>query len=390
MPQAAAWSNLVTGTDIELATRLRQQVEREGPMPFARFMDAALYTPGLGYYERGPGQVGRGGDFCTSVSVGPLFGGLLAAQIAGWLDAGGGDGPLELVEAGAHDGQLAHDILSALGRRRPDLLDRIHYWLIEPSVQRQNWQRLKLENVAPRVGWVADFDQLPPGGVRGVILANELLDAFPLHRLGWDASRGRWFEWGVGWQDGRFAWQRLAGSPGGPDWDEALATAGFELPGALRAVLPDGYVLEWAPGAADWWAKAARALRAGHLLTLDYGGTALELLNPARTTGTLRAYARHQVQPDPLANPGGQDLTAHVNFTQVQLAGEQAGLTTVGLFTQPDFLTRIATRLLAEGTAWTPHEIRQFQSLTHPDHLGRAFRVLVQARAPGADGRAGH
>ena len=261
MPQAAAWKNPVTGTDIELTTRLRQQVEREGAIPFARFMDAALYTPGLGYYERGPGRVGQGGDFCTSVSVGPLFGTLLAAQLAEWLDAEGGDGPLELVEAGAHDGQLAHDLLTALGRRRPDLLDRIHYWLIEPSVQRQNWQRLKLENVAPRVGWVADFDQLPRSGVRGVILSNELLDAFPVHRLGWDARQRRWFEWGVGWQDGRFTWQRLAEDAGGPDWDQALARAGFELPDALRAVLPDGYVLEWAPRAAAWWEKAARALR---------------------------------------------------------------------------------------------------------------------------------
>jgi SAM-dependent MidA family methyltransferase len=380
MPQAAAWNNLVTGTDTELATRLRQQVEREGPMPFARFMDAALYTPGLGYYERGPGQVGRGGDFCTSVSVGPLFGGLLAAQIADWLDAEGGDGPLALVEAGAHDGQLAHDILAALGRRRPDLLDRIHYWLIEPSVQRQNWQRLKLENVASRVGWVAGFDQLPPSGVRGVILSNELLDAFPVHRLGWDARRRRWFEWGVGWQEGRFTWQPLPPDTGGPDWDQALAMAGFDLPDALRAVLPDGYVLEWAPGAAAWWEQAAGALRSGRLLTLDYGFTALELLNPARTTGTLRAYARHQTGADPLANPGEQDLTAHVNFTQIQLAGERAGLQTVGLFTQPEFLSRIAARLLAHEPAWTAHEVRQFQSLTHPDHLGRAFRVLVQKR----------
>lgn len=382
MPQPAAGNTLVTGTDTELATRLRQQVEREGPMPFARFMDAALYTPGLGYYERGPGQVGRGGDFCTSVSVGPLFGDLLAAQIADWLDAEGGDGPLALVEAGAHDGQLAHDILAALGRRRPDLLDRIHYWLIEPSVQRQNWQRLKLENVASRTGWVADFDHLPPAGVRGVILANELLDAFPVHRLGWDAGRRRWWEWGVGWQDGRFCWQPLGPEAGGTDWDQALATAGFALPEALRAVLPDGYILEWAPGAAAWWEKAARALRAGHLFTLDYGCTALELLNPGRTTGTLRAYARHQAQPDPLASPGAQDLTAHVNFTQIQLAGERAGLHTEGLFTQPGFLTRIAARLLARGPAWTPPEIRQFQSLTHPDHLGRAFRVLVQSRKP--------
>ncbi|MFM1767794.1 MAG: hypothetical protein RJA22_323 [Verrucomicrobiota bacterium] len=378
MTEATARNKPVTGTNTELATRLRQQVEREGPMPFARFMEAALYTPGLGYYERGPAQVGARGDFCTSVSVGPLFGDLLADQLAEWLDACG-DGRLDLLEAGAHDGQLALDILQALSRRRHDVWERIHYCFIEPSLQRQKWQRLKLENVGARVNWVADFDQLPAGGVRGVILSNELVDAFPVHRLAWDAGRQAWLEWGVGWENGGFCW-RLLPPDAGRDWTRDLAGAGFVLPPELRAVLPQGYILEWAPGAADWWRRAAAVLRQGRLMTIDYGLTALERLDPGRAGGMLRAYARHRLAPDPLADPGSCDLTVPANFTQLQLAGEEAGLVTEGLFSQPEFLARLATRRLAGGAAWTPSEIRQFQSLTHPDHLGRAFRVLVQAR----------
>lgn len=367
----------------EIATILRRSVAREGVISFARFMETALYCPNLGYYERTADQVGRGGDFYTSVSSGPLFGALLAAHCVAGLRTLGGSGPWHLVEAGGHDGQLAHDILGALEARHPDWRDHVHYWLIEPSLQRQNRQRLKLEKFAPRVEWFASFADLPPGGVRGVILSNELLDAIPVHVLAWDALRHTWFEWGVALEGDGFAWRRLDTDR---DWAAALAGAGFELPDALLAVLPDGFVLELAPGAADWWGQAARALRQGWLLTFDYGLTALERLDPGRAQGTLRAYAGHRLVPDVLANPGGQDLTAPINFTQLQRAGEAAGLRTEGLFTQAEFLTRILTRGIPPGWAdasspWTPAEVRQFQALTHPDHLGRAFRVLVQGRS---------
>jgi len=151
-------------------------------------------------------------------------------------------------------------------------------------------------------------------------------------------------------------------------------------------VLPDGFVLEVSPAAGAWWSAASRALRAGRLLTADYGLTAIERLDPARAGGTLRACSKHHARTDVLDTPGGQDITAPVNFSQLRLAGERAGLRTEGLFTQAEFLTQIATRtteqdgrgVLAE--AWTPAQARQFQTLTHPEHLGRAFRVLVQSR----------
>ncbi len=365
-----------------VATILRQEVEQAGVLSFARFMEVALYCPKIGYYEPHTGQTGKLGDFYTSASVGPLFGELLARRFADWLEALS-PGPLQLAEAGAHDGQLAHDILSWLAAHRPQLFARIHYWIIEPSLNRQDWQRLKLESFAPRVEWFAGFHALPADGLRGVIFSNELMDAFPVHRVAWDAAGQRWFEWGVGREGGRFVWRPLQSAA---DWTARLADAGFDLPAELLAVLPDGFVLEVSPAAGEWWSAAARALRAGRLLTADYGLTALERLNPARASGTLRGYSRHRAQADVLDNPGEQDLTAHVNFTQLQRAGERAGLRTEGLFTQAQFFTRIATQAAEQdgrsgpAEAWTPEQARQFQTLTHPEHLGRAFRVLVQSR----------
>ncbi|HEU0009797.1 MAG TPA: SAM-dependent methyltransferase [Verrucomicrobiae bacterium] len=365
-----------------VATILRQEVELAGILSFARFMEVALYCPGIGYYERHTGQMGSAGDYYTSTSVGPLFGELLARRVADWLEELS-PGPLQLAEAGAHDGQLAHDILSWLAAHRPQLFARIHYWIIEPSFNRQDWQRLKLESFAPRVEWFAGFHALPASGLRGVILSNELMDAFPVHRVAWGAASQRWFEWGVGREGGRFVWRPMES---GADWTAHLADAGFDLPLELLAVLPDGFVLEVSPAAGAWWSAAARSLRAGRLLTADYGLTAIERLGPGRAGGTLRVYSRHRAQADVLDNPGEQDITAHVNFSQLQRVGERAGLRTDGLFTQAEFLTQIATRtsdrdgrgLLAE--AWTPAQARQFQTLVHPEHLGRAFRVLVQSR----------
>jgi SAM-dependent MidA family methyltransferase len=365
-----------------VATILRQEVEQAGILSFARFMEVALYCPKIGYYEGHTGQMGRAGDYYTSISVGPLFGELLARQFANWLEELS-PGPLQLAEAGAHDGQLAHDILSWLAAHRPQLFARIQYWIIEPSLNRQDWQRLKLESFAPRVEWFAAFHALPAGGLSGVIFSNELIDAFPVHRVAWDAASRRWFEWGVGLEGGRFVWRRMES---GIDWTTRLTDAGFDLPAELLAVLPDGFVLEVSPAAGEWWSAAAHALRSGRLLTADYGLTAIERLNPARAGGTLRAYSRHRAQADLLENPGEQDITAHVNFSQLQLAGEHAGLRTEGLFTQPQFLTRILTqaieqhRLAGLADASTPEQARQFQTLTHPEHLGRAFRVLVQSR----------
>lgn len=343
-------------------------------------MELALYCPKIGFYEWTQPTIGRAGAYYTSVSVGALFGELLAFQFARWLEELPVR-PAQLVEAGAHDGRLAADILAWLRGNRPSVWDRLEYWIIEPSPERQTWQRRRLEDFAGRVRWFDSFAGLPASGADRIIFSSELLDAFPVHRLGWDAARGQWFEWGVTRSGDRFVWARM--SPDPHHWSAEMRRAGLAVPPELLAVLPDGFTIELCPAAAAWWEQAAARLSRGKLLTLDYGLTDQEFWAPERTQGTLRAYYRHHVSEDVLARPGEQDLTAHVNFSQLQQAGEAAGLRTEGLFAQAQFLTRIAEQVWRADPPgnWPPARMRQFQTLIHPAHLGQAFRVLIQSRS---------
>ncbi|HWX21650.1 MAG TPA: SAM-dependent methyltransferase [Candidatus Binatia bacterium] len=400
----------------QVVEKIASEISSAGAIPFSRFMELALYCPVYGYYEAEKDILGRQGDYYTSVSVGPLFGGLLAAQLAEWLGQcgarnagaglsqtwsaksingsgaqrekdGGAQEPLHLVEAGAHRGELARDILTWMREHRPSLFQQMEYWIIEPSDRRHQWQQQTLAEFKAKLHWAKTLDELAVGtvpasagpSVRGVIFSNELLDSFPVHRLGWDAHNRRWFEWGVTLNDGRFTWTRLSRDASGFTFDASrLPPPASRLPDFL----PDAFTLELCPAAEDWWRQAAGVLQCGRLLTFDYGLTEEEFLVPERTEGTLRAYHRHQLVSDVLGLPGEQDITAQVNFTALQKAGECAGLVTEAFLSQSRFLTGIAARIwkgeLAFGE-WTPARARQFQTLTHPDHLGRAFRVLIQA-----------
>jgi SAM-dependent MidA family methyltransferase len=204
----------------------------------------------------------------------------------------------------------------------------------------------------------------------GIIFSNELLDAMPVRRFGWDAKNKKWFEWGIAVDDKNFIWKKIQSSE-------------FRVQSSdLESVLPDGYTIETSPAAENWWRKAAGILHRGKLLTIDYGLTADELFSPARANGTLRGYFRQHTADNVLANVGEQDLTAHVNFSAIQKVGEEAGLKTEFFCTQPQFLTQILA-LTQRGQnfgEWNARRTRQFQTLTHPEHLGRAFRVLVQSR----------
>ena len=360
------------------AEKIRAAIAEQGAIPFARFMDLALYCPLCGYYEKKEDTPGRRGDFYTSVSVGSLFGELLAFQFAAWLEAEDSNQMSEfrIVEAGAQDGRLAKDILDWLKLQRPELFGLITYWIVEPSPQRQRWQTETLNEFGAKVRWVADLKTIAPRTLCGVIFSNELLDAMPVHRLGWDANQREWFEWGVTLEKERFAWMRLP-TP------VHVSHFTFHVPPELLAVLPDGFTTEICPVAESWWREAADWLKRGKVLTLDYGLAAEEFFAPSRANGTLRAYRQHRVSDDVLANAGEQDLTAHVNFTTIQSAGETVGLKTEASCSQSQFLTHIAQQAWREENVfgeWTKEQTRQFQTLTHPEHLGQAFRVLIQSR----------
>jgi SAM-dependent MidA family methyltransferase len=351
---------------------IEDEVALKGAVSFARFMELALYCPNFGYYEQQGESPGRAGDYFTSVSVGPLFGELLATRFAGWLGRMPG-GARQIVEAGAHDGRLARDILRRLQTHHPGVFESLDYWILEPSALRRKSQEETLGQFPGRVRWFGSWNELPSSGVHGVIFSNELLDAMPVHRLGWDARAQKWFEWGVTLEKGHFAWTKLSR----PEEGVPIPV----LPEKLLAVLPDGFTTEACPAAVVWWRRAAEALRVGKLLAFDYGLTAEQFFAPERRDGTLRAYFRHHATADVLARPGEQDLTASVNFSVIRDAGESAGLTTEIFATQAQFLTEIAAGLAGDpkNQEWLAASARQFQTLTHPEHLGRTFRVLVQA-----------
>jgi SAM-dependent MidA family methyltransferase len=375
-----------------LAKIIAGEVRKSGIIPFARFMELALYCPVYGYYEKEADTVGRSGDFVTSVSVGRLFGELLAFQFADWLGQMTEPTPharcrtpmLRIVEAGAHDGGLCEDILCWLRKRRTRLRERIEYWIIEPSGRRRERQQIRLERFAPRVRWFSDFHSarrqcsgLEPREpwLDGIIFSNELLDAMPVHRLGWDASKKHWFEWGVAFESDHFVWAKM------PKLDPRVRIPA--CPPVLLECLPDGFIVEICTAADTWWTETAGVLRQGKLLTIDYGASAEEIFASGQKGGTLRAYHRHRVTDDVLTNPGGLDITAHVNFTAIQTAGESAGLKTEALVSQARFLTQIAQKTWEKPAGfgeWASAHTRQFQTLTHPEHLGRSFLVLVQSR----------
>lgn len=350
-------------------------------------MRLALYCPVYGFYEKEEDRIGRNGDFYTSVSVGNLFGELLAFQFAEWLlECQSGTRPVQIVEAGAHRGDLAKDILIWFRDHCPEIFQRLQYVIIEPSSIRQKWQSATLAAYGNKVIWLSRITH-NASRITGVIFANELLDAMPVRRFGWDALKRTWFEWAVTLNNDNLAWARLDCSRRREEADGTPARQNpmcspFEINEDLLAVLPHSFAFDTSPEAQIWWQNASRALEHGRLMTIDYGATSQELISPERINGTLRAYYRHHATTDLLANPGDQDLTAHVNFSALIVAGEANGLKTERFETQAQFLTNIVSRAQKNGPTqqWTPARARQFQTLTHPEHLGHSFRVLVQSR----------
>jgi SAM-dependent MidA family methyltransferase len=364
------------------------EIKKRGAISFEEFMRLALYCPVYGFYEKERDRIGRNGDFYTSVSVGKLFGELLAFQFAQWLlECQSGTRPVQIVEAGAHRGDLARDILAWFRDHRPELFQRLEYLILEPSAPRKEWQSDTLGSFK-NVRWLSCITH-HASRFHGIIFANELLDAMPVRRFGWDAKRKSWFEWGITLKDGELAWTHLDCSRRreeadvAKDWESPFPDVGAYLRSeSLLAVLPDGFTFETCAEAQLWWQDAARALERGKLMTIDYGMTSEELISPERKDGTLRGYYRHHVTSNLLANPGDQDLTAHVNFSDLITAGEANGLKTEIFETQAQFLTRVFLEIQKTdlGGKQNSVPVRQFQSLTHPEHLGHSFRVLVQAR----------
>lgn len=338
-----------------------------GWLPFPRFMDAALYAPGLGYYMAGQARFGAGGDFVTAPEISPLFARCLAKQVAELLArAGGGD----VVEYGAGSGALAAELLQALGGL--DTLPR-RYRIVEISGPLRAAQQARIAALPEFAGRVEWLDGPPAGAWQGVALANEVVDAMPVERF--RATAAGCEALGVIAASGGFAWQsRPADAP------LASAVAG------LGVSLPVGYVSEWRPMLPAWISTATGSLHRGALLLVDYGLPRAQYYHPSRDGGSLCAFYRHRRMDDVFARPGLQDLTAWVDFTAVAEAAAAAGLEVAGFATQAHFLAALGIdRELAAAQqgagAREALALRQGASmLLLPGEMGERFKVMALTR----------
>jgi SAM-dependent MidA family methyltransferase len=356
-PDARAHSDRV-------AEHIRGEIAASGGwISFARYMELALYAPGLGYYSAGAKKLGRAGDFVTAPEISPLYGQTLARQVNQILEAGLD----EVLEVGAGSGALAATLLEEL--ERSGKVPR-NYLILELSADLRERSRdtlaARVPHLLERVAWL---NRLPPA-FSGVVLGNEVLDAMPAHIV--RVQGGRLEEGGVGVRSARL------------DWSWRLASG--ELIEIARALdLPEGFRTEIQLAARGFLRSLAGVLEKGVALFVDYGFPQKEYYHSQRREGTLMCHYRHHAHSDPFFLPGLQDITSHVDFSAVAAAGRAGGLELVGYTSQAQFLvncgiTDVMSRTPAEdGTKFLPLA-NQANRLMNPAEMGELFKVIALAR----------
>jgi len=354
----------------QLKRQITAQIAAQGGwLSFADYMQLCLYAPGLGYYSAGSHKLGAGGDFSTAPEISPLFGRALAVHIA---DAASQIDGFEILEFGAGSGKLAVDILQQLHRLN-SLPAR--YLILEASADLQQRQRDRIETQLPalahRVNWLSQM----PSGFKGIMLANEVCDAMPVHLL--DFSENAVMERGVSAGSQGFNWQNKAIE------DLRLLKPAAEI---RKQIGHQHYLTEVNLFASDWMRSLADSLSQGAAFIIDYGYPFSEYYRPERTQGTLRCYYRQQAHDNPLVLPGLQDITAHVDFTALAEQALAADLDVAGFHEQSDFLLAGDITVLAAemeqqlGTIdWLPHS-SALKQLMMPGALGHQFKVLSLTR----------
>lgn len=360
-PSAAAQA-----VSTQLQAHIRSAIHDSGNwLSFARYMELALYAPGLGYYSAGSTKLGHAGDFITAPELSALFARCLARQVGELIDAGLSD----VIEIGAGNGALAADLLTALARlgRLPE-----RYLILEVSADLRERQHARLIEYAPETLSRVEWLDVLPSRLHAVLIANEVLDAIPTQV--------------ICKHDGRIEEAGVAVGADGDSFERRYRPAsGGLLEAATALALPDDYETEINLAARAFVKSFARVIERGALLFFDYGFPAAEYYHPQRSRGTLMCHYRHHAHDDPFALVGLQDITAHVDFTAVADAGAEAGIDVLGYTTQAQFLVNCGiTEILAETPA---EDVRayaplaaQAQKLTSPAEMGELFKVLALGR----------
>ncbi len=376
--------------DPALVDFLRRQISAHGPVTFKWFMQQALYHPQFGYYGAGKARIGRRGDFYTSVSVGRIFGELMAKQFEEmWLRM---NKPLSftIVEEGAHSGQFAHDVLHWMKTYSPEFFHAAKYWIAEPNSRLQQEQQAML-STWPRnkVRWCQSLFDLEAGSLCGVHFSNELLDAFPVH-LVTSTDGGPWEENFVDTKKEGF--HLVYGPPSNSQLRAHLEKLPRH-PAPPGATGPQTYTTEVNLAAARWIEDVGKVMTSGYVLLADYGYPRDVYYFPERTTGTLMTYRDQQKSGQPLESIGERDITAHVDFTTLAERAEAVGLKLTGFCDQHHFLIGLGKdellkieRSIKEMTPELLHFVRSFKTLMHPSTMGMAFKfICFQKNVPASE-----
>ena len=359
----------------ELLQIIRDEIRDSGPLPFSRFQELCLYHPRWGYYTRGRGIGREGADFWTAPEMNPVFGELVAVQLAEMSALLGSPGDFQVVELGAGTGRLALAALDAWRREASPLYREGVYGIVEPSSGLRQIQRELLGAHGDRVRWLKVSGRAPEAPA-GVLLMNEVLDALPVDRVVGGAEGLQ--EIRVGWRDGGLVELSV------PAGEELVEELRLRLGGGGRG-LEAGQEAELRPRLAEFLAGAASRIGSGYILAIDYGDRAADLYR--RPRGTAMAYHRHRANEDLLARAGHQDITAHVDFTAASAAAADVGFREAGMTSQMKFLLAVglAERIEAlesEDLAEKERVSRRLgmTALIKPGGMGEMFKVWIGAR----------
>jgi len=343
----------------DLVELIRARIRRDGPTGFDWFMEQALYHPQFGYYSTGQCQIGRRGDYFTNVSVGPLFGRIVAGQFAEMWEILGRPDDFTIVEQGAHHGDFARDVLEATRERAPEFFATLRYCVVEPFPVLRARQTETLREFEGRVRWQESLAELAP--FCGVHFSNELLDSMPVRLI---------------CREGEGDWQERFVVESGDGFDFRPGTVTGEKSRSRLSGIPwsgqGRYETEVNLAALDWMDDVARKLDRGYVLAVDYGFARPDFYSEGRNTGTLQCYSAHRTVASPFADIGRADLTAHVEWSSIVERAEESGLSLAGFTDQHHFITGMLGLLeIRDG------ERRALQTLMHPEFLGTRFQYLA-------------
>ncbi|HIK09917.1 MAG TPA: class I SAM-dependent methyltransferase [Oscillatoriaceae cyanobacterium M33_DOE_052] len=356
-------------------------------LPFSDYMNLVLYHPQHGYYSTNSHKIGAGGDFATSPHLCSDFGEVLAEQFFDMWQILGKPAPFQLLEMGAGQGLIAGDVLTYLQNKYLDFFSVLEYIIVEKSQAMRSFQQHRLAKWGERLRWV-DWSEIAPASIIGCVFSNELVDAFPVDLLAINSGKIQEIYVTVapvaGGSEDVPQFAEVLGELSHPKIAEYFQWLGLDL---LNGNYPDGYRSEVNLAALAWMGEVAAKLQRGYVVTIDYGYAAERYYNPSRYQGTLQCYYKHRYHDNPYVNIGHQDITAHVNFTALELQGAACGLEKLGFVPQGLFLMalglgdRIAALSTTEGidiiTLMQRREV--LHGLINPMGLG-GFGVLLQAK----------